>query len=357
MRYLVWHLFRRNILFMGYILAIIAIWSCSTAQAGRISKDIVHSKALEGNHLGDSPDRSVLVYLPPSYDNSSVSRYPVLYLLHGNGGHNTNWIEGDYQGMNVKSSMDSLIKEGRIREMILVMPDVNNRFQGSHYVNSSTTGNWADFIALDLVQYIDATYRTLPHANGRGLAGHSMGGRGALYLAMSYPGVYSAIYGLSSGQMNFGEVLELSDNHEWWSRLLELQEVGEADQSMVRMIGLSAAFSPNTIRPPFYADFPFEIVGGKLEARLDVWHKWSDYDPVVLVPSHKTNLLQLRGIRFDSGDADEIVSNSQAFAQALTDAGIPYVYEEYKGNHSNSIRERIESRVLPFFSEILEPKE
>jgi len=60
---------------------------------------------LEGNLLDDPSDRSVLVYLPPSFDLRD-HRYPVLYLLHGNGSHNTLWTEGLIQGMDIKASMD-----------------------------------------------------------------------------------------------------------------------------------------------------------------------------------------------------------------------------------------------------------
>lgn len=356
-RILLVNLFTHNIgkylLFAGYILATFTTSVCYSDLEGRISEDVVHSQALEGNRLGDSPDRNVLVYLPPSYDDSLSQRYPVIYILHGNGGHNTNWINGDYQGMNIKSSMDQLISAKEIKEMIIVMPEVQNRYLGSHYVNSSVTGNWADYITKDLVQYIDSNYRSIPKANSRGLSGHSMGGRGTLYLAMSYPGIYGAIYGLSSGEMNFSKELSSPDNPEWWTTFLQLKNINDADDSMKRIIGLAVAFTPNLDRPPFYADFQYELVEGKVKPRINIWQKWSAFDPVALVPTHTDSLRQLRGIKFDSGVSDEIVSNSRAFAKALTTAGIQYSYEEYEGNHYNRIRKRIETRLLPFFSKIL----
>ena len=55
------------------------------------------------------------MYVPPSYDNKPTKRYPVVYLLHGNGGRNTIWAEGRYQGLNIKSAMDALIAAGTIR--------------------------------------------------------------------------------------------------------------------------------------------------------------------------------------------------------------------------------------------------
>jgi len=335
------------------LIVAIAIPLGLSAQEGRIVEDIVHSVALEGNLLNDPSNRSVLVYLPPSYDQGD-HLYPVLYLLHGNSIHNTIWTNGYLQGMNIKASMDSLIFENLIREMILVMPDVHNRYRGIHYVNSSTTGNWADFITRDLIRYIDSTYRTIPNPNSRGLSGHSMGGRGTLYLAMSYPGIYGAIYGLSCGQMDFAKHLQPPDNPEWWSKLLTLQDISQAERRMVRMIGLASAFTPNPNRPPFYVDFQYDLVEGKVLPVDTIWRKWIAYDPVALVPSCKANLRQLHGIRFDCGLSDHLVLNNRAFAFALTEAGILFEYEEYEGNHVNRIRERIETQVLPFFSNILE---
>lgn len=317
--------------------------------------DTVHGYALEGNLLGDSPDRSVLIYLPPDYISALEKRYPVLYLLHGNSCHNTIWTSGIYQGMNIQSTMDSLINDGLAREMIIVMPDGYNRFKGCHFVNSSVTGNWADFITNDLVNYIDTKYRTIRSAQSRGLAGHSMGGRATLYLGMTHPDVFNAFYGLSSGDMFFDEILSPPQNPAMWSDLLQIKDIKEVtDFGMMRMIGLSAAFSPNPNRPPFLVDFHYELSDGKIKPIQEVWKRWHDFDPVALVPSFEDNLKKLKAIRFDCGLSDNLLGDSRAYANALKILEIPYVYEEYEGNHFNRIRERVETKVLPFFSEVLE---
>jgi len=221
--------------------------------------DKFRGKSLEGNLLGDSPGRNVIIYLPPSYDTAPDRHYPAVYLLHGNtswraGAFNpsTLWTEGMFQGMNIKISMESLIFHKDVGEMILVMPDGRSRYRGSHYVNSAVTGNWADYIVRDLVQHIDRNYRTLPYAQSRGLAGHSMGGRGTMYIGMTCPGVFGALYGMSSGQMDFDLWFSQHPKKKWWRRLLALKEFSQADERMVRMIGLSAAFAPNPERPPFF---------------------------------------------------------------------------------------------------------
>ena len=325
------------------------------AGEGQLVSNTVRSQAVARNLLGDAADRSVIVYLPPSYNSTATKQYPVVYLLHGNTrGGNTSWTEGHFQGLNVKTAMDTLIASGAAREMIVVMPDVTNRYQGSHYANSVVTGHWADFVSQELVTYIDATYRTVRSPNGRGLAGHSMGGRGTLYLAMKYPGVYSAIYGLSSGRMAF-EQFPLF-NKDTWLQVLALRDASNVDSKFFGPIGFAAAFSPNPNRPPLLVDFPVELVGGEPKGVESVWQKWLAHDPVALLSSHQANLKQLRAIQFDCGTSDQVVgllAANRLFAQALTKVGIPHRFEEYDGDHSNRIRERVVTRVLPFFSTAL----
>jgi S-formylglutathione hydrolase FrmB len=293
-----------------------------------------------------------MVYLPPSYDAEPKKRYPTMYLLHGNNCHNTVWTDGSFQGIRLHYTMDALIERGDAAPMIAVMPDAHNRYHGSHYVNSSVTGNWADFVAHDLVSYIDKTYRTIPQPKSRGLTGHSMGGRGAIYLSMTRPKVFSAIYGQNAGQMNFGSVPK--SDPEWWYRLLSLRDLELADSRMKRMIGLAAAFAPNPDRPPFYVDFHFRLKDGQIQFVPEVWRRWLAFDPVALVPSCRDNLRSLRGINLDCGLSDiYTLDDNRAFSRALTDAGIPHSYTEHDGDHVNRVRDRLESSVFPFFSEVL----
>jgi enterochelin esterase-like enzyme len=321
------------------------------AGEGQLVSDTVHSRALEGNLLGDTADRSVLVYLPPSYDSTPTKRYPVVYLLHGNTLRNTVWTEGRFQGLHIKTALDALIAAGTIREMIVVMPDVYNRYLGSHYANSLLTGRWTDFLSQELVTYIDAAYRTLPSPASRGLTGHSMGGRGTLYLAMKYPGVYSAIYALSSGRMAFEQFEPFPKDI--WVQVLTLQDITNVERKFIVPIGFAAAYSPNPHRPPFLVDFPFESAQGELKRVEAVWQKWLAHDPVALVASHQANLRQLRAIQFDCGTSDDLLEANRLFAQALTTAGIPHHFEEYDGDHNNRIKERLVTKVLPFFSKVL----
>lgn len=61
------------------------------------------------------------------------------------------------------------------------------------------TGNWEDFVINDVVNYVDQNFRTIQKVQARGIAGHSMGGFGALNIAMRHPDIFSCVYGMSPG--------------------------------------------------------------------------------------------------------------------------------------------------------------
>src|SRR5262245_66153088 len=90
-----------------------------TPPKGSVERIKVHGKSLEGNLEGDSPDRDVFVYLPPSYDTNRNQRYPVVYLLHGYGLTGERWMTFT----NLAENADKDIAAGAMKELILVNPD------------------------------------------------------------------------------------------------------------------------------------------------------------------------------------------------------------------------------------------
>ena len=152
----------------------------------------VHSPSIEGNLEGDSSDRDVLVVLPPSYADSPSKRYPVVYALHGISIGASQWIKE----IHVPQTIESAFAKGA-GEMIFVFPDSKTVHNGSMYSSSPTTGDFENFIAHDLVRYIDAHYRTLPQRESRGLVGHSMGGYGTTRVGLRHADVFGALYMMS----------------------------------------------------------------------------------------------------------------------------------------------------------------
>ena len=260
-------------------------------------------------------------------------------------------------GLKVNELMDVLVEEGTVQEMILVMPSGENAYWGSWYVNSEVTGGWEDFIAGELVAFVDENYRTVPAAAGRGIGGASMGGYGAMILAMRHPDTFSAVYA-SAAVLDFEEYfLNLSRDgilhalgkdsfgpkawdNDFWNRTKE-------------MISTAAVFAPNPDSPPLYGDFPLAMEDDEAVFDGDVWERFLEHDPLTMISRHTADLLQLQGIMFDCGTADELFPQSQSFSDGLTEAGVPHEFVVHDGDHFNRIRSQFETAALPFFSDLL----
>ncbi|MCM3903245.1 MAG: esterase family protein [Pyrinomonadaceae bacterium] len=337
--------------------------AAARATAGKLLEVKVSAPALKGNLLGDPTEQSVAVYLPPSYDTSPTKRFPTLYLLHGFLDNKEVWTTKGFQGMRLQPLMDEMIKSGKIREMVVVVPNGWNASGGAFYTNSSVTGNWEDYIHRDLVQNIDANYRTIARPESRGIAGHSMGGYGAITLAMKHPDVFSAVYALSPCCLGM-EGDFTSENPAWLKtiRLTSREQLKSRPESLedfypIAFVAVSAAFSPNPEHGPFDVDFPYQEREGRLEKNESAYARWRSKMPLYMVEENKQNLLKLRGIFIDYGVKEEfshVRIASQLFSKALAEQSIPHIFEVYEGNHGNKIRQRVETRVLQFFSNKLE---
>jgi len=140
--------------------------------------------------LGDRANR-VIVYLPPKYAVYPGIRYPVLYLLHGNPGSPSQFVNvGD-----IAVTADRLIAEGKIRPMIIVMPSgAFSFFADEEWANTVRPRNaWETFVARDLVGVIDHRYRSKPGGQNRGIGGLSEGAYGALNIGFHHVGEFGII--------------------------------------------------------------------------------------------------------------------------------------------------------------------
>jgi S-formylglutathione hydrolase FrmB len=182
-------------------------------------------------------DKQYKVWLPAGYDELTSRRYPVVYMLHGLGGDETNWIEGG----GLDGAADALHLQA-----IVVMPDGDDSF----YANAATpadldaclarrppfsrdqapedycvaSARYEDYVIRDLIGHVDATYRTIATRAGRGIGGLSMGGFGALQLSMrhrdrfaaaaSHSGVDALLY-VGPHPYEQGKVVVLDDVAQW----------------------------------------------------------------------------------------------------------------------------------------------
>jgi S-formylglutathione hydrolase len=336
--------------------ALIAVLAgpASAQFGGVIHRDVVPAPSLRHNLLGDPAERPMSVYLPPSYSTSPHRRYPVLYFLHGFDADDRVIINGAYQNLDIRISMDSLIRLGRAKEMIVVMPSARNAYNGSFYTNSPVTGNWEDFVARDLVRYIDGNYRTIRDRTARGITGHSMGGYGALYVAMRHPDTFSAVYAMSAYGLGFDVAPTDPAYERLWQTVLSLSSrkaLSRAGFQAQLLVARAAARSPNRLNPPLYVDLPYRYVDGSLVPVSLVTARWRT-TPLSMARSHVQSLRRLR-IAVDAGAQDDFLDipvRAQALDSALTVLQVPHEFELYQGTHGNRIRERIEKKVIPFFS-------
>ena len=152
-------------------------------------------------------EKHYVVYLPPSYATAPARRYPVAFYLHGLTGNEADWVSL----ASIDVVADSLIAGGS-PEMIVVMPDGDDGWYtnweeapqpyGACLVDTLLNraapalcvvqARYEDYIARDLVRHVDSTYRTLGDRRHRGIAGLSMGGFGAVTIALEHPDVFSA---------------------------------------------------------------------------------------------------------------------------------------------------------------------
>jgi hypothetical protein len=105
-------------------------------------------------------------------------------------------------------------------------------------------------------------------------------------------------------------------------------------------------------------DFPYQERDGQLEKNESVYARWRAKMPLYMIDENKQNLLKLRGIFVDYGQKEQfshISITSQLFSKALAERSIPHIFEVYEGgDHGNKVRQRVETRVLQFFSAKLE---
>ena len=317
------------------VLACIVVTACtrppaSTALAGApvpVASDSIATTWARGSVRVDSfaspslgATKRYLVYLPPSYSRETRRRYPVAYYLHGLYGDETNWV----RLARLDRVADSIVAAGA-REMIVVMPDGDDSWYTTwesprtlEQCTSSTlrepaerycvrSYRYDDYLVRDLVAHVDSTWRTRASPRNRAIAGLSMGGLGAINLAILHRDTYSAAAS-HSGVLGplFISPRPFAEPLHYASDMKEL-EAGWG----------SAIF--RTVLPAFGSE-------------LATWWK---RDPAQLAREAKSRGMTLPALYADVGTEDNLVVNgNRAFRWELERAGVPLEYHEHPGAHS-----------------------
>lgn len=236
------------------------------AQAGHVDTLHIYSASMQ---------KSIpcLVVLPESYDTTGP-RYPVVYLLHGHSGTYTSWLREAPQ----------LLEQADAYGMILVFPDGG---YDSWYFDSpvDTTVRYETHITREVVQFIDSLYHTRSERKGRAISGLSMGGHGALYLAIRNPDLFAGAGSMAGG--------------------LDL-------------------------RPFRKNNWDVDGVLGKPDTH---WANWEQHSVVNLVSRLKPETLSLI---IDCGYGDFFLDVNRAMHKTLLEAGIPHEYTERPGEHNRA---------------------
>ena len=244
------------------------------AKRGAWVQQTFHSKAL-------GREDTYMVWLPPDYQ-ETTTRYPTLYLLHGVGGQNGFGVE-EWLGYALTEDLDRLLALGLLQPMIVVLP---NGEQG-YWMNHADGGpQWADFVALDLVTDVDAHFRTEPQREKRAIGGLSMGGHGALQIALNHPDEF-AIAGAHSPTIRpFETSPEFFGDQKWFAKYDPISLAANTDAAAKLAIWLDVGYQDQWRA---MATKLAEVLAGKkapaqfhvLEGEHEGWY-WDYYLPEYL---------------------------------------------------------------------------
>ncbi len=291
--------------------------SLALASGADTARGQVRAATLLSHALG-VPKR-FMVYLPPSYHRETTRRYPVAYYLHGAWGAEDNWVTLG----RIDRTLDSLIASG-LPEMLLVLPDGDDGWYTTWNALNTTAACRADtvrsepaatycvtwpkydeYVARELVPHVDSAYRTLASREHRGIAGLSMGGYGAITLALRYPDLFAAAAS-HSGVLS--------------PRYAGPSPYAPPTRYAATVDSIRGRYAPALwalMRPVFGRD----TIG------------WHARDPAVHARHLVTARTRVPALFVDIGRDDPFLEQNRAFRTDLAALGIPMKYTEWPGKH------------------------
>ena len=201
--------------------------------AGEVTLQSIKSQAL-------GADYRFTIYLPDGYQNGRL-RYPVLFLLHGNGGDENEWLVSG----QVQPTADALIRDGRVQPFIIVMPG-----GGSSWWVDGNKDKAETALIKELIPHIDSTYRTISDRSGRMVAGLSAGGFGTVNAAFKYPELFISAAALSPAIYS-----PVPPGHSSANRVAPFQKDGKFDQASWDRLNYTAnwdAYKAKKVVVPMY---------------------------------------------------------------------------------------------------------
>jgi S-formylglutathione hydrolase FrmB len=303
------------------------------------------AKSLENNPLGDPSRRKLPVYLPAGYA-SSGERYPVVYFLHGFTGSGMSWLNFPGFSLSVPERVDQLVGSGEIPPVIAAFADGWTSLGGSQWLNSEAIGRYGDYLARDVVDFVDRTYRTVPKPAARACVGSSSGGYGALVMGRDHPDVFGHIASHAGDayfeycyQNDFPKAAAALSTSagvvEWledFRRRAKETRAGGEDHAVLNVLAMAAAYSPKR-GEPMNIELPFEAETARLKP--EVWERWLEQDPVRFIPKSAASFRKLLSLFVDCGTRDEfnLRWGARMVAEELRRAGVNFHHEEFEDGH------------------------
>lgn len=313
--------------------------------AGRIVEEQIESEALKGNRLADPFRRPIWVYLPPGYDDEPGRRYPTIYQIQGMTGQLDMWRNRIAFRPNFLELLDQLFARAEAPHCVVVFVDCWTSLGGSQFLDSPATGRYHTYLCDEVVPWVDARYRTMPHRDHRGIAGKSSGGYGAMVTPMLRPDLFGGL-ATHAGDALFeycylpefpGVVRALRDRYEgswdrFWADFRSRPGMQRPEDGvLVNEYAMAACYSAD---PDGTIHHPYDLETARLLP--GVWERWLRWDPVRMAAGHADALRSLRAVYIDAGRSDEYFLDlgAQAFRKELALMGVTDVFFElFEGKH------------------------
>lgn len=222
------------------LILVLSVVAPLAAQVKTPSRSRLETVKFESKLIGKTLPYTVI--LPAGYHKSSTTRYPVLYLLHGLGGHYSDW-----------TTRTNVADYSERYALIIVTPEGND----SWYIDSAgvPSDKYESCIMSELIPDVDARYRTIQSRYGRATAGLSMGGYGAFKFALKWPTQF--VFAASmSGAFGVTRYTEQDRPSDWGALLKTFGPIGSATRKANDLFELTASLTPARIAslPYFYFD-------------------------------------------------------------------------------------------------------
>lgn len=339
----------------------------------------IPAPSLRGARFENPSDLPILVHRPPGYD-GSAERYPVVYYLPGFTTDVTEYVDGTFDGLDAGRLLDACFAETG-DSFLLVVVHGRNVLGGSFYVDSPVTGNWERWVVHDVVAYVDAHYRTLPDAASRGLAGDSMGGCGALHVAMRHPERFGAVYAISPGLFDENglrdqgmfarpgyvrahliqrERIQAWPRAERRARFLEfvgeLYRKGGFAYRRAFAYAYGAAFAPAPESEVPWIDYPYDDADAPPDPRAIARYEAGYGDLRAKVAANEAGLRRLRGLVLRTGRNDPLTyvpNGCRFFSSLLDELQIAHQLEWDDRGHVGDMAGRWREGLVPSFQQTL----